>query len=175
MSNHAAWHHALQTYFSVALFTLALIVFFLEWVIQRHRQRTNIYEILYHWTALFPLGVYALYLFITNAIFSNIIQMESLQKTTTVYNVGLANAVIATLAISSFTESYGFRLAAVIASSIWLWGTAVGVIYQMIAQRNIIWGNLDAWFWISVIIPFILIYCIIKLKPANRPVSYNPL
>lgn len=176
MSNDWAsynWFILLVKHFAFAMFILAIIMCFFEWLIQKMRHRANCYDILFRWVALFPLGVTALYLFVMYSIFPNVIgSAESLAIGKSYYSIGIANLAIGLIAVSAFFQSYSFRVAVVIASTIWLWGSALGQLYQTFAIHGGLL-NLDSWFWLNLIIPVILIICIIKLKPGDLTV-YNP-
>jgi hypothetical protein len=176
MSNDWAsyqWFVLLVKHFSFAMFILAIILSFFEWVIQRMRHRAICYDILFRWIALFPLGVTSLYLFVMFSIFPNVIgSAESLPIGTAFYTLGIANLAIGLIAVIAFFKSYDFRVATVIASTVWLWGSALGQIYLMMV-RHVGLLSFNSWFWINLIIPFILITCIIKLRPGDLTV-YNP-
>jgi len=73
------------------------------------------------------------------------------------WEVGIANAAIGSLGLLAMKASRQFRLAVVVATSIWLWGDAAGHIYQMVAANNFAPGNAGPWFWTDVAGPLLLI------------------
>ena len=74
------------------------------------------------------------------------------------WEVGIANAIVGTLGLLSIKASRQFRLATVIAVSVWLWGDAVGHVYQMVVAGNFSPGNAGPWFWTDVVGPIALIF-----------------
>ncbi|MBT4530779.1 MAG: hypothetical protein HOC27_06190, partial [Phycisphaerae bacterium] len=74
------------------------------------------------------------------------------------WEVGIANAVVGGLGLLSLKASRQFRTAVVIGFSIWLWGDAVGHVYQMVAAGNFAPGNAGPWFWTDVVGPAVLIF-----------------
>lgn len=122
-------------------------------------------EILYRWVALLPLGFTAIYAFIMHAFYPDFTAATiGWQNSPFQYEVAMANLGFGVIAILSFRASYGFRLATVIANTCWLWGDAVGHSYQMISHHNFAPGNAGSWFYMDVLLPFILIICLMKLK-----------
>ncbi len=71
------------------------------------------------------------------------------------YEVGYASLGFAIVGIIAFKQSLGFRVAAVIGPSFFLWGAAGGHIYQMITAHNFSPGNAGIIFWTDVILPVI--------------------
>ena len=74
------------------------------------------------------------------------------------WEVGIANAVVGVLGLCALKGSKSFRLATVVAISIWLWGDAAGHVYQMIVADNFAPGNAGPWFWTDVAAPFVIIF-----------------
>lgn len=166
------WIALILADFSLAMFVLAMIFFIFEWVIQTIRRRANSYESLFRWMAFFPLGVTGLYAFTMHAFFPEMSAAAIGWKTSPFqYEVAIANLAIGVLGVFSFRESYGFRLATVVAATFWLWGDGIGHIYQMATQSNFSSGNAGSWFWMDVIIPIVLMICIKRLKPAPYNVA----
>ena len=123
-------------------------------------------EIFYRWVALLPLGFTAIYAFVMHAFFPDFTAATiGWSNSPFQYEVAMANLGFGVIGILSFRASYGFRLATVIANTCWLWGDAVGHSYQMISHHNFAPGNAGSWFYMDVLIPFLLIICMIKLRP----------
>ncbi len=168
------WYVFIVGHFAFVMFILALILSGLEWLIQKARHRANFPDILLRWLLLFPVGVASLYLFIMYSIFPNAIgSAESLAIGNVYFSYGIANLCIGLLGVFAFFQSYGFRAATVLATTVWLWGNVIGQIFQLLARHSLGLMNVDSWFWMSLIIPILLIICIIKLKPGELTV-YNP-
>jgi hypothetical protein len=157
--------YAVMQNFGLTMLMLALVLFIVEWLIQKIRGRNNNYEILYHWIALLPLGFTALYAFVLHAFLPALAAgtigwpVSPFQ-----YEVAIANLSIGIIAICSTRQTYSFRLATVIASTIWLWGNAIGHMYQMYLNNNFSVGNAGTWFWLDVFIPILLILCLRRLR-----------
>lgn len=164
----------LVSHFAFVMFILALILSALEWLIQKARHRANCPDILLRWILLLPVGVTSLYLFVMYSIFPNAIgSAESLSIGNVYFSYGIANLCIGLLGVFAYFHSYGFRAATVLATIVWLWGNVIGQIFQLLLKNNLGILNVDSWFWMSLIIPILLIICIIKLKPGELTV-YNP-
>ncbi|OGT36937.1 MAG: hypothetical protein A3F11_09175 [Gammaproteobacteria bacterium RIFCSPHIGHO2_12_FULL_37_14] len=147
------------------LFLLAIIIALIDWPIQRIRGQASAYEVFYRWTALLPLGFTALYAFAMHAFFP--IYTASIigwQNSPFQFEVAAANLGFGMIGVLSFRASYGFRLATVIGNTFWLWGDAVGHLYQILMSRDLTVGNAGTWFWMDIIIPLVLIICITRLK-----------
>lgn len=162
------------SHFAFAMFILALILSGIEWLIQKARHRANCSDILLRWLLLLPVGVTSLYLFVMYCIFPNVIgSAESLAIGNVYFSYGIANLCIGLLGVFAYFHSYGFRAATVFAVTIWLWGNVVGHIIQLAGKNDLGILNVDSWFWMSLILPILLIICIRKLTPGELTV-YNP-
>ncbi len=152
--------------FGLCMLILALIFIFINRLASRS---ISFFEIVYRWVSLFPLGFTAIYAFVMHAAYPNFTAATiGWSNSPFQYEVAMADLAFGVLAILSFRASYGFRLATVIGSTVWLWGDASGHIYQMITQQNFTVGNAGSWFWMDIIIPIILIICMVKLKKLER-------
>jgi hypothetical protein len=131
-------------------------------------KQTSFVEISFRWITLFPLGLTAIYAFIMHAFFpefaaSNIGWANNPFQ----FEVAMANLGFGVIAILSFSASFGFRLATVIGNTCWLWGDAVGHIYQMLVNHNFTIGNAGSWLWMDILIPLLLICLIINKKRVH--------
>lgn len=152
--------------FSLAMFFLAVIFIFFHRLFS-HRPPA---EIIYRWIAFFPLGLTGIYAFIMHAYYPDVSAMSIGWKVSPFqFEVAVADLAFGLLGILSFCASYGFRLATVLGSAIFLWGDAIGHINQMLVYKNYSPANAGSWFWMDVLIPFILFLCVIKLKPTSLP------
>ncbi len=151
--------------FMLFLFLLSLLIAFAQWMMH---QKTPTYDILYRWLALLPVGIGGLYTFVMHAFFPDIAAAAiGWQPSPFQFEVAMADLGFGLIAILSFRASYGFRMATVIANACWLWGDAIGHIYQIVSQHNFSQGNAGSWFWMDVIIPALLILSISKLNPRR--------
>lgn len=163
------WVELILTHFSSAMFIIAIIFFIFDWLLQKIR-RNDSHDTLLRWLLLLPVGMTGIYAFIMHLFFPLIsAQAMNLPSSPFQLEVGLANLAIGLLGIFSFRASYGFRLATVFAATIWMWGYAISQIYTIIMTSNIYLGNSVSWFWLNIILPFILISCIKRLKSTTTP------
>lgn len=164
--SNIAWPQLILTHFSCAMLILAILLFAFHWIIQKIRQR-NRNDLLLRWLLLLPVGITGIYLFFINLFFPEASATVMGWKVSPFQiQVGIASLAFGLLGIFSFKPavSYGFRVATVLAVSIWMWGHALYQIYQIIITSNIYLGNAVSWFWVDVLLPFILINLIRKAK-----------
>lgn len=144
------------------LFFIALFFIFIQSMFRRNQ---SFYEISYSWISLLPVGITSIYAFIMHAFYPEFTAFTiGWNNSPFQYEVAIADLPLGTIAILSFKASYPFRLATVIAITIWLWGDALGHAYQLIVNRNYTTGNAGSWFWMDILLPFLLIFCLIRLK-----------
>ena len=67
--------------------------------------------------------------------------------------VGFASLGFGVVGVLAFRGSYGLRLGAVVAPSLFLLGAAGGHVYQMVTQDNFAPGNAGAIFYTDILIP----------------------
>jgi hypothetical protein len=72
------------------------------------------------------------------------------------YEVGIANLVVGILSLLSYFTLRG-ALQTVIATTLWLWGNAIGHILSYIKTKNSASGNIGWAFYLDIIIPIISI------------------
>ena len=160
------WITWILSNFSMSMFLLAVIFIILHRIIVRGRVPE--YEIVYRWIAFFAVGLTGFYTFIMHVFYPDMAAAAiGWTNSPFQFEVGIADLGFGLIAFLSFNASYGFRLATVIGVTCWLWGDAVGHIYQMIKNQNFAAGNAGTWFWMDVILPIILLICIAKLRPSK--------
>ena len=174
--NFNNWIALFLSNLSFSLFILAIIVALVDWPIQRWRLGINCYEVFFRWIVLLPLGIGSLYGFIMHAFFPvSTAALIGWGNSPFQFEVAMANLGIGLIAVIAFRASYGFRLATVIAGACWLWGDALGHIYQMIAHQNFEIGNAGSWLWMDLVIPLALIFCLVKMQFSfNYQKQSNP-
>lgn len=156
------WIECILANFGVAMLGLAVIFILINKVTNKYLSWP---EVMYRWLALLPLGFTAIYAFVMHAFFPDFTATAiGWQNSPFQYEVAMANLGFGVIAILSFRASFSFRLATVIANTCWLWGDAIGHIYQMSAYQNFSTGNAGSWFWMDVLMPLIMIICLIRLK-----------
>jgi len=148
--------------FGVSMLIIAAFFMLLHRLVTR---RVSGAEIVYRWLALFVVGFTGIYAFVMHVFYPEIsAQTIGWSVSPFQYEVGIADLGFGLIAVLSFNASFGFRLATVIGNVIWMWGDAIGHIYQMIIAHNYAIGNAGSWFWLDVLIPFFLILCIQRLS-----------
>ncbi len=152
--------------FPLSMFVLALILIAINRLVSK---KISSAEIIYRWISLFPLGFTAIYAFVMHAFYPEFTAATiGWASSPFQYEVAMADLGFGAIAILSFRANYGFRLATVIANTFWLWGDAIGHIYQMISQQNYSVGNAGSWFWMDIIIPLLLLITMCKLKKYEK-------
>lgn len=147
------------------LFIIAILIATTSWTVQKIKGNGDAADIFFKWVALLPLGITGIYTFLMHGFFPEYTAATiGWPNSPFQYEVAIADLAFGLLGILSFRANYGFRLATVIGSTCWLWGDAIGHIYQMIFHQNFTIGNAGSWFWMDIIIPLVLILCIIKHK-----------
>ncbi len=109
------------------------------------------------WTLLLGAGVVGLYAFLVHGFFGNFTaQQIGWANSPFQYEVAIANLAVGVLGVMAFSRPRPFRLAAVVVVSVWLWGDAVGHMYQMAVSHNFAPGNAGAWFLTDIVVPLLL-------------------
>lgn len=163
---YAYWLSLILSNFSLSMFILAVVFMLLHFIIRG--RKISGYEIIYRWTALFAVGFSGLYAAFMHAVFPDLTAANiGWTSSPFQFEVAMANVGFGLIGVLSFNASYGFRLATVIGNAAWLWGDAIGHLYQQIVHQNYSIGNAGSWFWMDIILPVILIICIIKLRPRR--------
>ncbi len=154
------------SYFGLFMFILAIICTFINSLIDR---KLPLFEILYRWFSLLPLGFGTLYGCIMHVTFPLLTAKAiGFQDSAFQFEAGMAGLGFGLIAVLSFKASYGFRLATVIATTCWLWGDAIGHVYQISIHENLTPGNAGSWLFMGIFLPLILILSLIKLKRFSR-------
>lgn len=158
--NYIAW---LIGNFSLAMFVLAIVfAFFYKLVYFR---TYSVSDVIFRWVAFFSIGLTGVHAFIMHTFFADYIAaVFGWQSSPFQFEVAMASLGFGLMGLFAFNASYGFRLATVIGNTCWLWGTAIAYVYQMVLNNALVLGNGDAWFWLDVVVPLILILCLIGLK-----------
>ena len=152
--------------FNLLMFVLAVIYVLIHRMIVKHNVPEA--EIVYRWVSLFNLGIAGLYMAIVNAFYPAVAAMAmGWVSSPYQWQIAMIGLAIAVIGIMSFRASYSFRLATVIASTIFLWGAALGHLYQIIVFRNLTVGNAGSTLWMDIIVPIVLIGCLCSFKRAQ--------
>lgn len=154
--------------FGLVMLLLALILATLNCMIRPDQSR---FALFFRWLILLPVGMTAMFAFVMHAFFP-VFTAETIgwANNPFQYEVAMANLGFGVIAILSFSASPGFRLAAVIGNTCWLWGDATGHVYQMVVHHNFTIGNAGSWFWMDVLMPVLLMVCLMKM--TSRPADH---
>ena len=139
--------------FLVIGFVFSLVVLSLK---KKPLDKPQVIEALFSYFLLFSIGLSFLYNFIFHVFFAEMAaSFIGWKNSPFQYEVGYASLGFAIVGIIAFKQSLGFRAAAVIGPSFFLWGAAGGHIYQMLTAHNYAPGNAGVIFWTDVILPVI--------------------
>lgn len=126
-------------------------------------------EQLFRWTSLLALGLAGIYTAMMHVLFpAQTAANIGWAPSTFQYEVGMADLTAGVLGILAFRASHGFRLATTIASVCWLWGDAVGHVWQMIVAQNFASGNAGSWLLVDLLVPLILILSLVAINYEKR-------
>ena len=146
-------------YTSIIAFGVATLLGIIGFIRRAYQKRGHVWEPLEFWMLFLFVGLVGIYTFALHCFWGDV-AAEGIGWSNSPFQweVGIANAVVGVLGLLSLKASRQFRLATVIAVSVWLWGDAVGHVYQMIVADNFAPGNAGPWFWTDVGAPFALIF-----------------
>ncbi len=143
---------------SLIAFGLAFLLGIVGFIRRANNEKGHLWEPLEFWMLFLFVGLVGIYTFVLHCFWPNL-AAEGIGWSNSPFQweVGIANAVVGVLGLLSLKASRQFRLATVIAVSIWLWGDAVGHVHQMVVANNFAPGNAGPWFWTDVVGPITLI------------------
>lgn len=147
--------------FSMVMLVAAMVLAAASACLQRSKPQGGFADRLLGWLLLLPVGAVGIYTFVMHVFFpatsaGNIGWAVSPFQ----YEVGIADLTIGLLGVLAFWGDFSFRLAAVVAATVWYGGDAVGHVRQMIVAHNFAPGNAGPWFWTDVLVPLLLVACI---------------
>lgn len=148
--------------FDLVMFILASIATVVHSLVDT---RQSPYEILYRWFILLPVGITAIYVFLMHIFFpQHVSSIYGWQMSPYQIQMAMANLGYGITAILSFKASYHFRLATVVGVTFWLWGNAVGHVYQIQVLHTLSPDKAGSWIFTDMFVPIILIISMLKLK-----------
>lgn len=148
--------------FEYFMFFLAAIIALLH---KLARRQMNMSEIIFRWFVLLPLGFVGLYSAMRHGVYSpevaaKIGWLGGLFQ----FKVATANLGFGLIAALSFNASFGFRLAAVLGNTCWLWGDAITRFTKYYFSFN----NAASGFWLDIFLPIVLLLCLISIKRQQK-------
>ncbi len=160
------WVATALSHFDMLMFDVALVVIICHRLLVGRRR--PVADIVYRWMILFAVGFTGIYAFVMYVFMGPMVATNlGWPLSPFQYEVGIANLVIGVIAILSFNASAGFRLATVIAATLWLWGDATIHYYQLMKTQSLSLSQVGSWFWMDLLVPIFLIVCIVQLKPTQ--------
>lgn len=145
----------------LSLLIVAVILILLNLIV---KQRTSAFEIIYQWISLLPLGLTLLFGFVVYVFFPDFsltLFNFPTMPTWVVTIFGVANLGFGLIAVCSVGASCGFRLASVLANTIWLWGILAVCLYSLYLQHCLTIQCLSSWHATIFVVPLILIICLL--------------
>jgi hypothetical protein len=120
------------------------------------------------WILLLPIGVTGLWAAVFHLFFPQIAAADSGWEVSPFqFEVGLADLAIGATACASFRRSLDFKAAAVMASSIFLLGDAVGHVKHMIVAGNFAPGNAGVPFYSDIAFPLLAIILLMIVRRSQ--------
>jgi hypothetical protein len=120
------------------------------------------------WILLLPIGVTGLWAAAFHLFFPQIAASDiGWEVSPFQFEVGLADLAIGATACVSFWRSLDFKAAAIMASSIFLLGDAVGHVKQMIVAGNFAPGNAGVPFYSDIAFPVLAIILLIIVRRSQ--------
>ena len=143
---------------SIIAFGLAILLGTIGYIRRTKNKEIHVWEPLEFWLLFLFVGLLGVYTFAFHCFWPDFAAKGiGWANSPFQWEVGIANAAFGVLGLLSLKATKPFRLATVIAVSVWLWGDAFGHIYQMVIAGNFAPGNAGPWFWTDVIGPLALI------------------
>lgn len=148
--------------FGMTMFLMAVVFIILHRILKRDVKEA---EIVYRWVALFGLGFTGIYAFIMHIVYPTFTaDVMGLPTSLFQVQVGMADFAFGILGILSFRSGYSFRLATVVGSTIWLWGSSGWHTWYLLKLNNYSFSNAGSWPWLDLIVPMVLVFCAMRMQ-----------
>lgn len=143
--------------FTLTFFVVGLITAALSLVAKPKPLRSDeAWEILLAHFLLFSIGISFIYNFVFHVFFGNLAAYYiGWPNSPFQAEVGFASLGFGIVGLLAFRDNAGLRLASVIGPAAFLWGAAIGHLYQMIIAHNFAPGNAGIIFYTDIFIPII--------------------
>ena len=163
----AEWIALILSNFDLMMLGLAVVFIILHRLKVGHH--LALAEISYRWLAFFALGCTGCYAAFMHAVFPVLAAAGIGWHTSPFqFEVAMANLAFGLLGICSSHASFNFRLATVVGASIWLWGDALGHLYQLMKYQNLSIGNAGSWLWVDLCLPLLLWTALSSLNQLRK-------
>ncbi len=148
---------------ALSMFVLGTLLMIFHRLITRGRVSQA--EIVYRWLAAITVGFTGIYNFVMQVFYPDLAaHVMGWTVSPFQFAVGIASLGFGLIALLSFKASLGFRLAAVIGNTCWMWGCASDHLYQMAVTNNYTMAINNSWLWMDLLTPLILMICVSRLK-----------
>jgi len=142
--------------FTLTFLVAGLIVSIITLVFGRDHDISTIVGVLLRNFIFWAIGVSFLYNFVMHVFFADMAaQFIGWRNSPFQYEVGYASLGFSAVAIAAHRSTYEFRIAAILGPSLFMWGAAIGHIYQIIAFHNNAPGNAGIMLWTDILVPVI--------------------
>lgn len=148
--------------FGIVMFDIAVIAIIMHRVRNKNLSDS---EITFRWLSGVALGLTSLYATLMYAWFPAYSAMQ-IGWTASPFQLELAmaNLAIALLGISAVKASFGYRLATVVGSTCWLWGSALAHCFLLHKTQGYTLLDMGSWFWMDMALPILLLLTLSHLK-----------
>jgi hypothetical protein len=147
----------------------ALLVGIRLWGRGQAQNRALAADITLAYFLLLVVGFNGLYNFFMHAFFGDMIAAYiGWAQSPFQFEVAMANLALGVLGILAFRANFGFRLATVIATSVFMLGAAGGHIYNLVVTQNIMPGNIGTVLFTDILIPVTLIFLLWRNHTLSR-------
>ena len=149
--------------FTLTFFVLGLFASAISCLMQRSRRdRRGVVDIFLGHYLFFAIGLCFFYNFVMHVFFAEMAaKFIGWANSPFQYEVGYASLGFSVVAILAHRSTFQFRLAAILGPALFLWGAAVGHVYQIIVAHNFAAGNAGMILWTDIFMPiigFVLLY-----------------
>ncbi len=141
--------------FTLSFFVLGLVTALMEYCIKRNQAQCCGYGIFLSHLFFFSYGCSFFYNFVMHVFFGEMsAHFIGWQQSPFQLEVGFASLGFALIGfMAAFSTNIGFKVAATIGVTCFLWGAAGGHIYQMMQHSNFAPGNAGIIFWTDLLLP----------------------
>jgi hypothetical protein len=142
--------------FTLTFLILGLIISIARLSLSRNHDISTIIEDLLTNYIFWAIGISFFYNFVMHVFFADMAaQFIGWRNSPFQYEVGYASLGFSVVAILAHRSTYEFRIAAILGPSLFMWGAAIGHIYQIIVFHNNAPGNAGIMLWTDILIPII--------------------
>jgi hypothetical protein len=164
--------------FTLTFFILGICYSFISLILRHPTNSSAMVERFLVGYLLFAVGFSFLYNFVMHVFFGDMAaRFIGWANSPFQYEVGYASLGFAIVAILAAGNTFHFRLAAIIGPAFFLWGAAVGHIYQIVVFHNFSPGNAGVVLWTDIFLPlvgFTLLYFSASCEKPNSSLQPPP-